>query len=90
MIEANADIAGKIQRLKEIKSTLKGLKTEEDEIKRDVVTFMHDKETLTYLGDTLARYKQIVTTKFDSKRFGEDHPDLYAEYLTSSSYMKLS
>ena len=89
-IEADLTIKETVNRLDEVKAEIKGLKSEEDELKKNIITFMQDRSTLTYQGQTIARYKQIITSKFDSKRFGEEHPDLYTQYLTTSSYMKLS
>ena len=89
-IEADDIIAGKVERLGQIRDEKKTLEQEEDGLKRDIILYMDGMSHLTRQGKTIAKYSTISTTRFDSKRFGMDHPDLYSEYLVSSSYSKLS
>lgn len=39
-------------------------------------------------GDRIVTWKSITSTRFDSKRFAKDYPELYAQYLKTSSYRK--
>lgn len=36
------------------------------------------------------RLKEITSRRFDSRRFKEDYPQLYSQYLTESSYTQLT
>lgn len=89
-IEADNAIKEIVNRLDEIKSELKGLSSEEEMLKKEIISYMKDRSILTYQGQTLAKYSQITKSGFDSKRFAAEHPDLYAEYTITTSYMKLS
>ena len=88
-IEADSFIYKTWQRLSELKAEMKELKTEEDKLKAEIVTFMHDKERLMYQGQKLATYKMQARTVFDSERFRQDHADIYASYLKTSTSMTL-
>ena len=69
----------KIAKAKEEK--LKKMILDEMEAK-DILAIESDDLKISYVGET---YKEI----FDSKRFKEEHPDLYKEYL-KDSYVKSS
>ena len=88
-IEASSEIRDKLGALDELKAEMKALKDREDILKRDIVSYMDGAMYLTVGGDKVASYKTVIKTTFDSKRFGEDHPELYTQYMKQSSYQTL-
>ena len=89
-IEADAEILLTVKKLKDAQQKMKVLSEEEDRLKADIVEYMQDKEKLTYQGEKLMTYKRIEQSRFDSKSFRKDHPELADAYTTKSSYMKLA
>lgn len=43
-----------------------------------------------YIDDRKISWKQIQTTRFDKKRFEKELPEVYREYISKSSYRRLS
>ena len=89
-VEADDETMQKITRLSEIKSEMKALSAEEDRLKTSLVSYMNGKEVLSFGGEVLMTYKKIFQYRFDAKRFEQEHPDLYSQYLKDTSYMRLA
>ena len=89
-VEADTAIREKISRLDELKEEIKGLEVERDGLKKDLVEFMDGKSILTIKGEPVMRYTHITQERFDSRRFKDEHPDLYAEYVKVNSFNRLS
>lgn len=88
-IEADSSLMETVRRLDEIKAEKKALETEEDGLKKTIVEFMQDKETLMYQGQKLMTYKKVEQSRFDSESFRKDHPQLADAYTTKTSFMQL-
>ena len=89
-IEADAGIYDIVKKLEEIKAEKKSLSEEEDKLKMRIVEYMQDKEMLMYRGTKLMTYKCIEQSRFDSKAFRKEYPELADKYTTKSSFMRLT
>ena len=87
-VEADEDSRKRFQRLQEIREESKALEAEEDSIKKELVLFMDGRTTLTIGGEKVASYTTVTRSSFDSKAFAEDHPELYPEYLKTTTYQQ--
>lgn len=90
IIEATEEISRTVKELDEVKARKKEIEAEEDELKKKIVAFMQDKKILMHGGEIIAKYSMVTTSRFDSKTFGQDHPDLYEKYLKTTNSMRLS
>lgn len=88
-IEADSAILSAYSELKDIKEQKKALESREDELKTRIVDFMRDKALLMNGGQKLATYKMQSRNAFDSKRFEAEHPDIYSQYIKTSTAMVL-
>lgn len=89
-MEATDEVYRDIERLEHIKGQIKDLKASEDEYKARIVSYMAGHSSLFYRGQQVARYSLVEQQRLDTKRLKADHPDLFEEYSTSSSYTKLT
>lgn len=71
--QAKEDENEAIERRKEAENRLKG---------------MLGKFEIGNAGDRIVTWKSYTSNHFDSKRFAKDYPELYAQYLKTSSYRK--
>lgn len=86
-LEADAQLADSIQRLKAIKEELASLDREKKSIEDEIKMAMADCEAVTAPGSTLANPMVLCTwrvakdsVKFDEKKFAKEHPDMYEQY----------
>lgn len=71
----------KVAELKELQSMIAEMQNEAEAIKDAIKQAMIDRETETLTGNGWkASWKNVNSSRFDSKRFKADHADLYAEY----------
>lgn len=89
-VEASEDIHSAVERIDHIDEQIKELEEAKDSIKARVVSYLDGHSVLTYKGERLAKYSRVEQSRFDSRRFREDHPDMYEEYSAKSAYMKLT
>ena len=68
------------------KETLKKLRDERDVELKEI---MGDYNSATCLGHTVS-WKPVSTDRFDSKKFKEDEPELYAKYTKTSVSRRFS
>jgi putative phage-type endonuclease len=73
--------------LQEVQSELRKLKTAEEQLKTGLQAYMEDAEVLADEdGKVLITWKNTKPSKtFDSKRFQQEHPELYQQYLKESA-----
>lgn len=76
-------------------ASLKMMKKELDaeiEAKENEIKSLMDKACVTELIGTehKATYKEVVSSRFDSKAFGKDHADLYEAYKKPSTSMRFT
>ena len=88
-IDADSSTLKAYAELKDIKDLRKKLDDREDKLKAAIVDFMRDKAMLMKDGQKLATYKMQSRTAFDGKSFAAEHPEIYASYQKTSTYMVL-
>jgi len=79
-----------IESLREVQAEKKELTDREDELKAQLGIVLDGRESGTIDGKEVVTWKQRARTSFDGKRFQQDHPDLYGQYQTSSTYRVMS
>ncbi len=84
-VELDTSFASEFQRLAEIKAQTKELEAEEDTIKARIMSAMADAETGTLDGITVCTWKNTSSSRFDSKAFKADNPDLYKQYTNKTA-----
>lgn len=62
-------------------------RTRKEEAANKLKAMLKDKE-VGLIGDREVRWKSIISTRFDTKRFKKDHPDLYKQYVKESEYRR--
>ena len=73
-----------LKRLKAIKQEKKVLDDEEDRFKAAIMNALQDKEEARYNGLTVCTWKEVSSNRFDSKRFKDEHPDMYKDYTNAT------
>lgn len=68
---------------RENKRLIEELEDYNDTIKANIITLMGDNDTMIQ-GAAKATYKTIVSDKFNTKAFKEEHTDLYNDYCTET------
>ena len=68
---------------RENKRLIEELEAYNDTIKANIITLMGDNDTMIQ-GAAKATYKTIVSNKFNSALFKEEHPDTYASYCSET------
>ncbi len=74
------------RKVAEFEKALKEIKEKEEELKQNILIEMEKKNILKLETDTLSVTYIAPTERetFDSKKFREDNPDLYDEYVKFS------
>lgn len=89
-LKVEEDKVAKLENIYRAKKTLeeqiKALEEQEDQIKAEVIAEMKTNAVKTYESDTIrVTYKSASTrSTFDSKKFAEEEPELYKNYLKTS------
>lgn len=78
-----------IEALDAIETELKTLETQKKEYQNQIKDMMKDNEK-AYAGDRAVIWKSYTTNRFDSKRFKIEEPDLYEEYVNTTSARKFT
>ena len=60
-----------------------------DSIKEDIIAIMGDRETVIE-GATKATLKTVTSSRFNSKGFKKEYPDLFTEYSTTTIYKRFT
>lgn len=82
---ATTDIILKVDDLRALKIQAKSISEQEDQIKRDLIEFMQNAETLTDSFDNVVANRKLVTSnRFDLTAFKSENPELYKQYLKES------
>lgn len=79
-VEATAEIAGKVERLRDIKAQIKALEGVEEALQFDVAEFISPHALLNYQGKEIASWKGQGDTRIDQKLLKEDAPEVFAKY----------
>lgn len=88
-IEIDADLAGRLrdaqQAYDEVREYLEALK---DEIKARYAD--HERLVATHAGEQIFVYSRYETTRINSSRLKRDWPDIYNQYLVTSTSQRVS
>lgn len=89
IIRVNESTYNIFKQMEVLKKSIKDLQNKYDTLKNDLESNFDERDTLSFEGHNFASYKTVKTNRFDSTKFRTDYPQLYAEYLSDSSYRKL-
>jgi putative phage-type endonuclease len=87
-LTANDDIIAELAELKEVREELAALDQRKKAIEESIKMTMGDAEALVLpnTDDVLCTWKAGKDrTKFDDKRFAQEHPDMYAQYTKTTA-----
>lgn len=78
-------IVNRIKKLQALEEEKKILETQIEELKGQLKKDMEEKGVEeVQAGSFLIRWKTILTSRFDSKRFAKEHERLYKQYIKES------
>jgi putative phage-type endonuclease len=78
-----------IEALDQVNAELKDLEIRKKEYENQIKAMMGENEK-AFAGERIITWKTIHSYKFDSKRFAKDHPELYNQYVKTSSYRRFA
>jgi predicted phage-related endonuclease len=84
-VELNPSVTELIAQLKHVKSELSSYKAMEDRLKAELCDLIGENESATINGATVATWKGYKRDWFDAKKFQSENPELYAQYVKSTS-----
>ena len=85
------DINEKFRTIAQYKRMEEEAKAEREKVEAEVKAYMKEAGTDTLIGDEhKATYKEVISSRFDSKAFGKDHADLYEAYKKPSASMRFT
>ncbi|MFL0197794.1 YqaJ viral recombinase family protein [Clostridium sp. WILCCON 0269] len=88
-VNLRSEYKDKISDYFELKNTIKNLESQAKEIENNIKLELGEAE-IGYAHKYEIDWKSITSNKFDNKRFKKDHPELFKQYLSTSSYRKFS
>jgi putative phage-type endonuclease len=83
------DFNEKVSRYDEINGLIDKLEQEKKQIAQEIQLIMGENEVL-YFGNRKITWKLINSSKFDSKAFKKDYPELYEKYAKASAYRRFN
>jgi len=83
------DYEALLSQLRAVQAEKKEITAREDELKAELGLALDGATVGTIGGNTAVTWKQQSRAGFDQKRFASDHPELYSEYQTSSTFRVL-
>ncbi|HMA60113.1 MAG TPA: YqaJ viral recombinase family protein [Halanaerobiales bacterium] len=78
-----------IEKRIDYKETENKFKNLRQEVETKIKDLLGEAELGFYQGQQVVKWRNINSSRFDSKKFRSEHPDLYSEYLNESSYRRL-
>lgn len=78
-----------IAQLRAVQAEKKNITAREDELKAELALALGGATVGTIGGNTAVTWKQQTRAGFDQKTFASEHPDLYSQYKTSSTFRVL-
>ena len=74
---------------RENKRLIEELEDYNDTIRAQILELMSDKDTMIQ-GAAKATYKTVVSDRFNSKLFKEEHPDMYKAYCSEMTVKRFT
>lgn len=84
-VELEPSVAELIAQLKHVKSELASYKALEDKLKAELCDLIGPNDSATIGGTVVATWKGYKRDWFDSKRFQSENPDLYNQYVKTTT-----
>lgn len=85
MVEASNDEAADIGELRTIRERIKELQDQEKAVANRVIIAIGEKSGLLIGGEKAVTYKAQNSSRFASTAFKKEHPDLYADFVQTTS-----
>lgn len=85
MVEASNDEAADIGELRTIRERIKELQDQEKAVANRVILAIGEKAGLLIGGEKAVTYKAQNSSRFASTAFKKEHPDLYADFVQTTS-----
>jgi predicted phage-related endonuclease len=90
IIEATRDSFECYEELTRLRDRKSDLEKREEYLKNKLKEELGDAERLVLAGRTLVSWKSYSRQRLDSKKLREEEPEVYADYLTKTSYRRFS
>ena len=84
-IEADEELTNLVHEYKDLNKTIKEAESELDDLKLQICTRMEDAEMIIAEEKRLATFKHQTRNTLDSKALKAAHPDIYEQFLKTSS-----
>ncbi len=85
------EITSRIEEIRELENMKKEIEAELEALKDTIKSEMQSRNIDEYKTELFTvRYKEVTTSRFDSKAFKHDFADIYAEYCKPSTSMRFS
>lgn len=88
-VNLKSEYKDKIKDYFDIKNAMKALENQAKEIENNIKLELGEAE-IGYISDYAVKWGSITSNKFNSAKFKEDYPELFKQYLKSSSYRKFN
>ena len=84
-------IANRCRKLKELEEQQKELERQIDALKAEIKADKERKDLQEQkVGDYMVRFTDVLTSRFDTKRFQQEHERLYSQYVRQVSTKRFS
>lgn len=81
----------RIMKLKELEEQKKAIEDQMDKIREEVKADMQAKgQEEVKAGNFIVRLKEVISNRFDTKSFKEDHKSLYEAYTHTQSSLRFT
>ena len=87
--ELDDDTAAVVAELADVRERLRALRDDEDHLRRLIVQRLGDHSVGMHAGRNVVRHVATTRHRLDERRLRSDHPELIADYQTSSTYRTL-
>ncbi len=85
------EITNRIEEIKELENMKKEIEAELEALKDSIKSEMRNRNINEYKTELFTvRYREVTTSRFDSKAFKNDFADIYEEYCKPSTSMRFS
>ena len=88
-VDLPPDVESLIQQYEQAAEEEKAAAARKEEAENKIKALLGEYE-YGFWKDRKVTWKTMTTNRFDTKRFQKDHPDLYRQYLTESTYRRFS
>ena len=84
-------LENRVKKLKALEAQQKALEKQIEELKKEIKEDMIQKGMEQQAaGDFIIRFSTVITSRFDSKRFQQEHAKLYGQYIKQTESHRFS